>query len=217
MELEPNDDSCVAAAVKSGRWAIRIIVGLAFVPIVLLLPLELAVLPYFVVFQIAPIAFLTAVAVGIIVKFARRRSWWTGIVRAIQAGIICTAVMSLSIFFVRGADLNTGGFWVYMKLAADVGDIRAWAGSSPDIAPPDGRETHEGRRGLISVHSDNWPPCVRRLHPQYVSLNPKTGRVSLAWGSGHGHWGMDIVQLGAADGPRPGLTLEKGATVWWRE
>ncbi|MHC4561328.1 MAG: hypothetical protein ACYS8X_00990 [Planctomycetota bacterium] len=216
MALQAMGDSEAAPAPKLGPWPIEVLYGLACVTVLFHWSCGFFG-PFSLMFLTIPTAFLGAVIAALLVKFVWRKSWRTAIRRAFRTAIVCAAVLVWTAFFIPGAGVANGSQWARLKLMADVDAIRTWAGSSPDISLPPGEDIMEDAPdGSIEVHWDRWPACVRWLHPGRVFLSPETGRVLLVWDRMGRRWGMDVVQASDVEGPQPGLTLEKGATVWWR-
>jgi len=107
----------------------------------------------------------------------------------------------------------TYGFRDRIRSKADIEDIQNWSKTLSKKDCIDNR-----------ILSDKWPESLRELNPKYVFFstdengNPK---VRLTWGSGFGHWGVEIgmedMKIPPSDFSQYGeyrLPLEPGVYVW---
>ncbi len=158
----------------------------------------------------AAVAWLVAMLCRLFVFKQRRELVWTGV----KYGVICFGLMGicfgLLLLAAPGYVTMTEGFWIHMKVWADVEAIRTW-GVSYEL---DGEEPETLSEGSVFVDRGRWPRSIRWLGPNMVVLELRDRSVNLVYGGGFGHWGLTV-------GPKrtepPGdftIPLEDGAWVW---
>ncbi len=105
-----------------------------------------------------------------------------------------------------GGFTQVAGLWFRMKHQADIPAIRHWAAAY---------EAESDGSGVVSVRWDAGPDCIRELGPPgYIRFYPGKQRVSISWGSGHGHWGLIVGPVDMRMGVEPYcFKLEDGAYV----
>jgi hypothetical protein len=103
-----------------------------------------------------------------------------------------------------GAVTYLRGFEHWARANVELAAIRNWQAT---LRPPFGE-----------IAESQWPPCIVRLHPVYVYVDPAEKSTTLTWGGGFGHWGIVVGRptLPMPPPPQPGYNrlLEPGAYVW---
>jgi hypothetical protein len=173
-----------------------------------------------ILLRYAPIVALLLWVAGMWDRYRRRKVGgqvvWTGF----RYGIISLGLSGILVMFVCWLTPK----YIHIRQArqlqeqmhkkADVQAIRLWAES---YQPPAADDSHYPP-ATVDVPKKEWPECIKKLDPQYVTYFRATKVVSVIWGGGFlTPWGLCVGPKGAGPAKEYGgytLPLEDGAWVW---
>jgi len=171
--------------------------------------LSASYLVLYVGFPLAALLWAASMAYWIAMRQEWRRLIWTGV----KYAIILLGSIGLGLWLIGmvppTAKTFTLGYWLHVKVWADVDEIRTWAARR---AP-----AHDSFR---SIPQAQWPSCMRRMPFSFgtVWCDLDRSTVTFSEGGGFGHWGFTVAPKGT---PIPDgwcvLRLEESAWVWHEE
>lgn len=152
----------------------------------------------------------TAVCVDILARGLRQRLAWAAlrylVIIFCGSGLFVIILASRTPGYIRQMERFQG----QMRREADIARIRKWA--SAYCPCPESQPTSNEKWSYVP--SEDWPGCVRNLHPEHVRYTCDDRTIHIMFGSGFAFYGLSVGPEGTSPYGDYALPLEDGAWVW---